>query len=200
MDIILLFISFAIAQNIVLTKFLGNCPFLGVSKKTSSAIAMGGAVTVVITISSLVSKLLFDLLLVPMEVEYLNTIVFILVIASLVQLLELIIKKYLPPLYDAFGIYLPLITTNCAVLGTALLVATNTDGVAAYSWIDATIVAFGTGAGFAIVIALFSAIREKLDDAPVPRAFKGVPIALITAGIMAIIFTNAFGVIVGLPK
>jgi electron transport complex protein RnfA len=172
-----------ILNNVVLNRFWGICPLLGVSKKKNSAVGMGLAVIFVITISSMVSWLLYTYVLVPLKMQYMNTIIYILVIASLVQIIEMFIKKVSPSLYRALGIYLPLITTNCAVLGMAQIVA-NQD----YTFLTALIYSFTSAVGFLFVIYLFSTIREKISRSDVPKAFQGVPIALITAGIMAMIF------------
>jgi electron transport complex protein RnfA len=172
-----------ILNNVVLNRFWGICPLLGVSKKKNSAVGMGLAVIFVITISSMVSWLLYTYVLVPLKMQYMNTIIYILVIASLVQIIEMFIKKVSPSLYRALGIYLPLITTNCAVLGMAQIVA-NQD----YTFLTALIYSFTSAVGFLFVIYLFSTIREKVSRSDVPKAFQGVPIALITAGIMAMIF------------
>ncbi|HEY8395272.1 MAG TPA: RnfABCDGE type electron transport complex subunit A [Bacilli bacterium] len=184
-ELIKLAFSAIIIQNVILTRFLGTCPFLGVSKKRNSAVGMGLAVVFVITLSSVVSWLLYTYILVPFDMVYMRTIIFILVIASLVQIIEMFIKKISPALYRALGIYLPLITTNCAVLGVATMVADPN-----YTFITALVFSFATSIGFLFVIFLFSTIREKINRADVPKAFQGVPIALITAGIMAMIFSR----------
>ena len=184
-DLITLAFTAIVIENVLLYRFLGVCPFLGVSKKRSSALGMGLAVIFVITISSIVSWLLYTYILVPFEMVYMRTIIFILVIASLVQIIEMFIKKISPSLYRALGIYLPLITTNCAVLGVATLVADPS-----YTFLTAFVFALASSIGFLFVIYLFSTLREKIERADVPKAFKGVPIALITAGIMAMIFSR----------
>jgi electron transport complex protein RnfA len=184
-DLITLAFTAIVIENVLLYRFLGVCPFLGVSRKRSSALGMGLAVIFVITISSIVSWLLYTYILVPCEMVYMRTIIFILVIASLVQIIEMFIKKISPSLYRALGIYLPLITTNCAVLGVATLVADPS-----YTFLTAFVFALASSIGFLFVIYLFSTLREKIERADVPKAFKGVPIALITAGIMAMIFSR----------
>ncbi|MFY9422011.1 MAG: RnfABCDGE type electron transport complex subunit A [Bacilli bacterium] len=184
-DLITLAFTAIVIENVLLYRFLGVCPFLGVSRKRSSALGMGLAVIFVITISSIVSWLLYTYILVPFEMVYMRTIIFILVIASLVQIIEMFIKKISPSLYRALGIYLPLITTNCAVLGVATLVADPS-----YTFLTAFVFALASSIGFLFVIYLFSTLREKIERADVPKAFKGVPIALITAGIMAMIFSR----------
>lgn len=186
-QIISLIFTAIVVQNVVLSQFYGTCPLLGVSGKRDSAIGMGVAVVFVITLSAVVSWLLFTYILVPFEMVYLRTIVFILVIACLVQIIEMFIKKASPSLYRGLGIYLPLITTNCAVLGVAVDV-TKVD----YTLLETFLYSFSTAVGFLFVIYLFATLREKIARGAVPAAFKGVPIALITAGILAMIF-NRFG-------
>ena len=178
-----------LVNNYVMCQFFGICPFLGVSKKFDTALGMGLAVTFVITISASVSWLLYTYVLVPFELTYMKTIVFILVIASLVQIIEMFIKKFSPSLYRALGIYLPLITTNCAVLGLSSIVIDGT-----YTFIHALIYSFASGLGFLFIIYIFSILRQKTEGAPVPEGFKGIPIALITACIMALIIARFAGV------
>ncbi|MCH5264777.1 MAG: electron transport complex protein RnfA [Lachnospiraceae bacterium] len=179
----------ALVNNFVLSQFLGICPFLGVSKKVETAAGMGGAVLFVITIASLCTSTLYNLLLKPNDLEYLNTIVFILVIAALVQFVEMVLKKMMPALYKSLGVYLPLITTNCAVLGVALLSVQND-----YSILASTVNGIGASIGFFLAICLMAGIREKLENSNIPEAFKGTPIVLITAGLMAIAFCGFGGV------
>lgn len=183
MNLINLFITSLLTENIVLTKFLGICPFVGTSKKEDTAFKMGLAVTIVVTLSSIITYLLYTYLLVPTDTTYLKTLMFILVIASLVQLLEMIIKRYSKNLYKAFGIYLPLITTNCAVLGITLLNINN-----GFNFIQMLVYSIGSSLGFTFVIYLFATIREYLNNKDIPDSFKGAPIAFITAGIMALVF------------
>jgi len=185
MDIISLAISAILIENVVLYRFLGICPLLGVSEKRESAVGMGAAVVFVITLSSSVAWLLYTYVLKPFNMVYMQTIIFILVIAGLVQIIEMFIKKVSPGLYKVLGIYLPLITTNCAVLGLANMVANPK-----YTYIQALVFAFASSLGFLLVIYLFSTIRIRIAKADVPKAFKGVPIALITAGILAMIFSR----------
>lgn len=185
MDIISLAISAILIENVVLYRFLGTCPLLGVSEKRESAVGMGAAVVFVITLSSSVAWLLYTYVLKPFNMVYMQTIIFILVIAGLVQIIEMFIKKVSPGLYKVLGIYLPLITTNCAVLGLANMVANPK-----YTYIQALVFAFASSLGFLLVIYLFSTIRIRIAKADVPKAFKGVPIALITAGILAMIFSR----------
>lgn len=179
-----------IIENIILSQFLGICPFMGVSTKRSSALGMGLAVVFVMLISSSVTWLLYKYVLEVLSITYMRTIVFILVIASLVQMVETFLKKVSPPLYKALGIYLPLITTNCAVLGVALLNISKE-----HNFIEMIVYTTFIGLGFLFVMYIFSMMREKIDMAPVPKAFKGAPIALIVAAILAIIFSRFGGII-----
>ena len=189
-NLILIAVGSALVSNVVLSQFLGICSFLGVSKKTETAAGMGGAVIFVITLASLVAGILHQFILKPLGFEYLNTIVFILVIAALVQFVEMFLKKNMVSLYQALGVYLPLITTNCAVLGVAL------DNISAgYNLIEAAVAGLAVPIGFTIVIYVFATIRERLDIANVPESFKGTPIALITAGIMACAIAGIAGLV-----
>lgn len=189
-ELILILISAAFVNNVVLSRFLGLCPFLGVSKKVETSAGMGAAVIFVITISSMAASVLYSLVLVPLGLEYLQTIVFILVIAALVQFVEMVLKKNMPSLYESLGVFLPLITTNCAVLGVAL------DNVAKeYNFIQSVIYGFGTAFGFTIAIILLAGVREATEDADIPNAFKGTPIVLISSGLMAIAFYGFSGLI-----
>ena len=176
-------------NNVVLAQFLGICPFLGVSKKVDTAIGMGAAVTFVLTIATIVTFLLQKGLLEPFGLEYLQTITFILVIASLVQMVEIMIKKVSPPLYQALGVFLPLITTNCVILGVAILVIQKD-----YTLVSSIVYAVATAAGYALALIIFSTIREQLALTKVPKAMQGVPIALITAGILAMAFMGFSGI------
>ena len=187
MTIFTILFTAALVNNFVLSQFMGICPFLGVSKKVETAAGMGGAVVFVITIASLCTSILYNYLLVPAQLEYLNTIVFILVIAALVQFVEMVLKKMMPALYKSLGVYLPLITTNCAVLGVALLSVQNEYGV-----LESVVNGIGASLGFLLV--LMAGIREKLENSNIPEAFKGTPIVLITAGLMAIAFCGFGGV------
>ena len=191
--LILTLISVSLVNNVVLSQFLGLCPFLGVSKQTKTAMSMGGAVIFVITIASAVTHLLYRLLvdlLVLLHVEYLETVAFILIIAALVQFVELFLKKYLPPLYNSLGVYLPLITTNCAVLGVALTNVQNN-----YDFVTSVVAGFGTALGFTISITILAGIRERIADNDIPHVLQGSPIVLITAGLMAIAFIGFSGLI-----
>lgn len=176
-------ITFVFVNNFILTQFLGLCPFIGVSKNVESAVGMGFAVTFVMSIASLVTWIIYNFVLIPLHLAFLQTITFILVIATLVQLVEMVIQKISPPLYKALGIYLPLITTNCAVLGIALIVIRND-----YSALESFVGGFAAGLGFLLAITLMSTLREKLDTEKIPKAFRGVPIAFITGGLMALAF------------
>ncbi|MBS7298042.1 MAG: electron transport complex subunit RsxA [Eubacteriales bacterium] len=188
MEVISVIIAALFTENFVLVKFLGICPFLGVSKKTETAIGMGMAVTFVMAIASMCTWAVNHFLLERFSLEYLQTIVFILIIAGLVQFVEMFVKKSMPSLYSALGIYLPLITTNCAVLGVALLNVQN-----GYGFMLSLVYGTFAALGFSMSIVLFSGIREFIDERDVPEAFRGFPIALITAGLMAIAFTGFSG-------
>ncbi|MEE0880615.1 MAG: RnfABCDGE type electron transport complex subunit A, partial [Turicibacter sp.] len=179
-----------LVQNVILSQFFGICPFIGVSKKTESALGMGLAVTFIMVVSTIISWGINQHILVRYEMTYMRTITFILVISSLVQFVEMVIKKYSPSLYQLLGVYLPLITTNCAVLGIAVLAIDNQ-----YDLIESIIFSLFSALGFTFVIYLFSMIREQLEQAPIPKCFKGVPIALITASIMSIIFMGFGGIV-----
>jgi len=183
MSYFLIFFSAAIVNNFVLSYFLGICPFVGVSKRVSSAVSMGMAVTFVMLITAVVTWLIYHLILVPFEVEILEYVSFILVIASLVQLVEMFIRKVSKPLYDALGIYLPLITTNCAILGLALFSVLRD-----YSFLESVVFGLGAGAGFTLALVIMAGIREELELAPVPKYFQGAGITMIVAGGLALAF------------
>lgn len=189
-NLILIGITSSLVSNVVLSQFLGLCPFLGVSKKVKTASGMGAAVIFVITLSSLVAGLIYKFILTPLNVTYLKTIVFILIIAALVQFVELFLKKFVKPLYEALGVYLPLITTNCAVLGVAI---NNVN--AGYDIFTGVVNGFATAAGFAIAIIILAGIREKMEYNDIPKPFRGMPIVLVTAGLMAIAFCGFAGLI-----
>lgn len=193
MEYILIFISAIFVNNIVLSQFLGICPFLGVSKKVDTAMGMGAAVAFVLTLATIVTFLLQQFVLVPLHIEYLQTISFILVIASLVQMVEIILKKISPPLYQALGIFLPLITTNCAVLGVAILVIQKQ-----FSLIESVVYAFSTAIGFALALIVFAGLREQLALTNVPNGMRGMSIVLITAGLLSLAFMGFSGVDNGL--
>ena len=188
--LILIAVGSAIVNNVVLSQFLGICPFLGVSKKTETAAGMGGAVIFVITISSFVTSLIYKFILTPTDTQYLQTIVFILVIAALVQFVEMFLKKSMPALYKSLGVYLPLITTNCAVLGVALNCVTYD-----YNLLESVVYGFSTAVGFFIAIVLMAGIREKIEYNDIPKTFRGTAIVLITACLMSIAFMGFSGMI-----
>ena len=189
-ELVLILIASAVVNNVVLSQFLGLCPFLGVSKKVSTAAGMGGAVIFVITIASACTSVIYEFILEPNKLDYLQTIVFILVIAALVQLVEMFLKKSSPALYNSLGVYLPLITTNCAVLGVALKNVQEN-----YSIIESIVSGFGTAVGFTIAIIILAGIRERTENNDIPESFKGTPIVLVTAGLMAIAFCGFSGLI-----
>ena len=188
--LILLLVSSAIVNNVVLSQFLGLCPFLGVSKRVETAAGMGGAVIFVITIASFVTSIIYKFILAPTGFEYMQTIVFILVIAALVQFVEMFLKKSVKSLYESLGVYLPLITTNCAVLGTAINNVTNN-----YDILESVINGVGIAVGFTIAIVIMAGIREKIEYNDIPETFKGSAIVLLTAGLMAMAFLGFSGVI-----
>ncbi len=185
LNLVGLMITASLVNNVVLSQFLGLCPFLGVSKKTDTALGMGGACIFVITLASLVCSTIYKFILAPLDLSYLRTIVFILVIAMLVQFVEMILKKYIVSLYRALGVYLPLITTNCAVLGVAI--NNVTDG---YTILESTVTGFATAVGFTIAIVILAGLREKMEYNDIPAPFKGMPLVLLTSGLMAIAFTG----------
>ncbi len=189
-ELILILIGSALVNNVVLSQFLGLCPFLGVSKKTKTAASMGAAVIFVIMIASAVTYAVHYMVLVPLGMEYMQTIVFILVIAALVQMIEMMLKKVSPPIYSALGVYLPLITTNCAVLGVAI---TNIQNGSTFA--ESMMNSLGTSVGFLIAIVIMAGIRERLEGNDIPKAFQGMPIVLITSGLMAIAFCGFAGII-----
>ena len=189
-ELLIIAIGAAVVNNVVLSQFLGLCPFFGVSKKIETAVGMGGAVIFVITLSSLVTSLIYQFILVPLDMSYMQTIVFILVIAALVQFVEMFLKKAMPPLYASLGVYLPLITTNCAVLGIAI-----TNVQKSYNVLQGVVNGFATAVGFTIAIVLMAGLREKMEYNDVPKYFQGFPIVLLTAGLMAIAFFGFSGII-----
>ena len=201
MEYVIIFISAIFVNNIVLSQFLGICPFLGVSKKVDTALGMAAAVTFVMALATLFTYLLQTYVLVPLGLEFLQTVSFILVIAALVQMVEIILKKISPSLYQALGIFLPLITTNCVVLGVAIQVVSNefdfinNAGSHMMNLGQAIVFSIATAIGYGIALILFAGIREQLDLSKVPQSFKGVPIALLTAGIMAMAFMGFSGLV-----
>ena len=194
-SLVAIFLAAILTENYVLNKFLGICPFLGVSKKLDTAFGMSCAVTVVMVISTAVTWPLYTYLLVPNELGYLQTIVFILVIAALVQLLETALRKYMPPLYNALGIYLPLITTNCAVLGVTMLVLEKGAADPTFGYLQSLVNAFGSGVGFLVAMLLFAGVRERLEDCDIPQVFQGLPITLVAASLVAVSFLGFNGVV-----
>ncbi len=189
MEYIFIIISAVLVNNIVLTRFLGICPFLGVSNKVSTAGGMGGAVLFVMTLATIVTYLINQYILVPLEIEYLQTITYILIIAALVQMVEIILKKVSPALYHALGVYLPLITTNCAILGVAILVIQKE-----YNLVESVIFAIANALGFSLALIIFSGLREHLELVNIPKGMKGVPIALIVAGLLSLAFMGFAGI------
>lgn len=193
MEYILIFISAIFVNNIVLSQFLGICPFLGVSKKIQTSLGMGMAVAFVLTVATVVTFLLQKCVLDPLGLQYLQTIAFILVIASLVQMVEIILKKVSPALYQSLGIFLPLITTNCAVLGVAILVIQKD-----FTLIESIVYTFSTAIGFALALVLFAGIREQLAYVNIPKGMRGMPIVLVAAGLLSLAFMGFSGVDLGL--
>ena len=189
-ELLIIAIGSALVNNVVLSQFLGICPFLGVSKKIETAAGMGGAVIFVITIASFITSLIYRFILMPTGFEYLQTIVFILVIAALVQFVEMFLKKTMPPLYNALGVYLPLITTNCAVLGVAL-----TNVQKEYTILEGVVNGFATALGFTIAIVIMAGVREKIEYNDISETFQGTPIVLLTAALMSIAFFGFSGII-----
>lgn len=194
-NLMYIFVTSSLVENIVLAKFLGCCPFLGVSKKLDSAVGMSSAVIFVLLMSTAVTWPIYTFLLVPFGLEYLQTIVFILVIAALVQLVEFVMKKYMKPLYRALGVYLPLITTNCAVLGCVLLNVENS-----YNFIESIVNTLGIGIGFMLAMLLFAGVRSKMETVEFPKSFQGVPITLVAASIVSMSFMGFASVADGIFK
>lgn len=188
-ELLIIIINAVLVENFIFVKFLGCCPFLGLSEKPSTAIGMGCAVTFVMTLSSAATWLVYHFILMPYNLEYLRTIAFILIIASLVQLIEMFLKKSVPSLYNALGIYLPLITTNCAILGAAILCVQND-----YNFIESVVFGFASAVGFTLAIVIFSGVRERVAFADIPKCFKGFPIALVSAGLLAMAFSGFSGI------
>lgn len=204
-SLVAIFLAAILTENYILNKFLGVCPFLGVSKKLNTAVGMSCAVIVVMVIATAVTWPIYTLLLVPNGLEYLETIVFILIIAALVQLIEIILRKYMPPLYNALGIYLPLITTNCAVLGVTMLVidkyvTPEAVGLASMGmpYLQALVNALGSGVGFMVAMVIFAGVREKLELCDVPKFMKGLPITLVAASLVAVSFLGFSGLVDGM--
>ena len=189
-DLLLIIVGSALVNNVVLSQFLGLCPFLGVSKKTETSAGMGAAVIFVITLACIATSLIYNYIMLPLDISYLQTIVFILVIAALVQFVEMFLKKNMVSLYESLGVYLPLITTNCAVLGVAL-----TNVQKEYNFIQSVFNGIGIAVGFTIAIVMLAGVREKIEGNDIPYSFQGMPIVLITSGLMAIAFFGFSGVI-----
>ncbi len=187
-ELLVILLSAMLVDNFVLSKFMGICPFLGVSKKLDSAVGMGAAVTFVMVCATICTTLIYSLILVPMGLEYLKTIAFILIIALFVQLVEMILKKKVPSLYNALGVYLPLITTNCAVLGVTILNIDNS-----YNMLQSIVNALGAGLGFTIALVIFSGVRSRVNSADIPETFKGIPSTLIAASIVSVSFMGFSG-------
>lgn len=194
-SLVAVFLAAILTENYVLNKFLGICPFLGVSKKLNTAVGMSLAVTLVMVISTAVTWPIYTYILEPNGFAYLQTIVFILIIAFLVQLLETVLKKYMPPLYNSLGIYLPLITTNCAVLGVTMLVLEKGASDPSFGFVHSLVNSFGSGIGFLVAMVLFAGVRERLEDCDIPETLKGMPITLVAAALVAVSFLGFSGVV-----
>lgn len=197
-SLIAIFLAAILTENYILNKFLGICPFLGVSKKLNTATGMSIAVTVVMVLSTAVTWPIYNYILKPWKLEYLQTIVFILIIAALVQFIEAVLKKYIPSLYNALGVYLPLITTNCAVLGVTMLVIQKGEADATFGFVQSLVNAFGSGIGFLVAMVLFAGIRERIEHNDIPKALQGLPITLVAASLTAVSFLGFQGLVDGL--
>ncbi len=194
-EMMIILFSAILVENFVLNKFMGICPFIGVSKKMSSAIGMSAAVTFVMVMATALTHPIFTYVLEPFELNYLKVVVFILIIALFVQLVEIIVKKYAKPLYNSLGVYLPLITTNCAVLGVTILNIDNS-----YNFLESMFNALGAGLGFALALIIFAGVRERIDTSDLPKAFKGIPATLIAASIVSVTFVGFGGIVEGIFK
>lgn len=192
-ELMIILFSAILVENFVLNKFMGICPFLGVSKKMSSALGMSAAVTFVMLMATAITYPIYTFLLAPFELDYLRVVVFILIIALFVQIVEIILKRFVKPLYESLGVYLPLITTNCAVLGVTIL---NVDSQ--YNFIQSMFNSLGAGAGFALALVIFAGVRERIELADIPKAFKGVPVTLIAASIVSLSFVGFSGIVEGI--
>ena len=197
-NLVAIFLAAILTENYILNKFLGICPFLGVSKKVNTALGMSAAVTFVMVLSTAVTWPLYSYVLVPQGLGYLQTIVFILVIAALVQLVETILKKYMPPLYNSLGIYLPLITTNCAVLGVTMLVLEKGASDPSFGYVESLVNSFGAGIGFLVAMVLFAGTRERMETCDIPKSLQGLPITLVAASLVAVSFLGFQGLVDGL--
>ena len=193
--LIAIFLAAILTENYVLCKFLGICPFLGVSKKLGTAFGMSVSVTLVMVMATAATWPIYTYILVPKNMEYLQTLVFILVIAALVQLVEIILKTLIPPLYNALGIYLPLITTNCAVLGVTMLVIEKGQADASFGYVQSLVNAFGAGIGFLVAMVMFAGVRERIEHCDVPESLKGLPITLVAASLVSLSFMGFTGVV-----
>ena len=197
-NLVAIFLAAILTENYILNKFLGICPFLGVSKKLNTATGMSLAVTVVMVLATAVTWPIYTYLLVPAGLAYLQTIVFILIIAALVQLLEITLRKYMPPLYNSLGVYLPLITTNCAVLGVTMLVLEKGAADPSFGYVESLVNAFGAGIGFLVAMVLFAGVRERLERCDLPKSLQGLPITLVAASLVAVSFLGFNGLVEGM--
>lgn len=197
-SLVAVFLAAILSENYILTKFLGICPFLGVSKKLNTALGMSCAVTFVMFLATAVTWPIYNSILVPNNLAYLQTIVFILVIAGLVQLVETVLKKFMPPLYNSLGIYLPLITTNCAVLGVTMLVLEKSAADPSYGYGHALVNAVGAGVGFLVAMVMFAGVRQRLENCDIPKSLRGLPITLVAASLVAISFLGFAGLVEGM--
>ena len=197
-NLVAIFLAAILTENYILNKFLGICPFLGVSKKLNTATGMSLAVTVVMVLATAVTWPIYTYLLVPAGLAYLQTIVFILIIAALVQLLEITLRKYMPPLYNSLGVYLPLITTNCAVLGVTMLVLEKGAADPSFGYVESLVNAFGAGIGFLVAMVLFAGVRERLERCDIPKSLQGLPITLVAAYLVAVSFLGFNGLVEGM--
>lgn len=196
--LISIFLAAILTENYVLNKFLGICPFLGVSKKVNTAVGMSSAVIFVMVISTAVTWPIYTYVLCPNGLDYLQTLVFILVIAALVQLVETVLKKYMKPLYESLGIYLPLITTNCAVLGVTMLVTEKSQAEISFGYVGSLVNAFGAGVGFLVAMVIFAGVRQRIEDCDIPESLKGLPITLVAASLVALSFLGFQGLVDGI--
>lgn len=196
--LISIFLAAILTENYVLNKFLGICPFLGVSKKVNTAVGMSSAVIFVMVISTAVTWPIYTYVLCPNGLDYLQTLVFILVIAALVQLVETVLKKYMKPLYESLGIYLPLITTNCAVLGVTMLVTEKSQADISFGYVESLVNAFGAGVGFLVAMVIFAGVRQRIEDCDIPESLKGLPITLVAASLVALSFLGFQGLVDGI--
>lgn len=196
--LISIFLAAILTENYVLNKFLGICPFLGVSKKVNTALGMSLAVIFVMVISTAVTWPIYTYVLCPNRLDYLQTLIFILVIAALVQLVETVLKKYMKPLYESLGIYLPLITTNCAVLGVTMLVTEKSQAEVSFGYIESLVNAFGAGVGFLVAMVIFAGVRQRIEDCDIPESLKGLPIILVAASLVALSFLGFQGIVDGI--